>query len=434
MKFFKGTAAEVAASTKTGTAGDLVTESDTGNISVADGSTLLGALKRLVRFDEVPILSGGKVPETNIPDRLSDSGLSASYGAVLVLTPAMTASDMTTEVAAMVAEVGKVTIRPTAGADTLRIDGVLELEGTQALHLETGVTIERPVTSGEDGPVVWVRGQGAALTGVSRQACEIRSLVQTPLGVVCVGYLGETDTTARQANNNTVRGLALRGHAQGGNTTGTPTRSLLLCNMQVSDLASYFHTVMDLELADANEGLGLLGWANANHFGNLLLSHVGDGAVLDGAGIALRETSGMAPVDNIFSGVFHHASADAVTLLLDGAGINYNDLTGLNSEQGGASALWFKTTSDSQTGNQIRGSANVGGGWSMISSAWLEQNGASTQGRDYTTQTTTEKLTARVLDFSGDPLAGTALPGNPAGWVPIKVFGLDYMMPIWPMP
>lgn len=84
MKFFKGTAAEVAASAKTGTAGDLVTESDTGNISVADGSTLLGALKRLVRFDEVPILSSGKVPEANIPDRLSESGLSASTDAALI--------------------------------------------------------------------------------------------------------------------------------------------------------------------------------------------------------------------------------------------------------------------------------------------------------------------------------------------------------------
>lgn len=81
MKFFKGTAAEVAASEKTGEAGDLVTESDTGNLRVADGTTLLGALKRLVRSDEVPILSGGKVPVSTLP-----AATTAAIGALELAT------------------------------------------------------------------------------------------------------------------------------------------------------------------------------------------------------------------------------------------------------------------------------------------------------------------------------------------------------------
>lgn len=53
MRFFKGTAAERAASDKTAEAGDLVIESDTGHIAVANGTDTLGDLQRLARAAEV---------------------------------------------------------------------------------------------------------------------------------------------------------------------------------------------------------------------------------------------------------------------------------------------------------------------------------------------------------------------------------------------
>lgn len=97
MRFFKGTAAERATSDKTAEAGDLVVESDTGYIAVADGSTPLGDLQRLTRVDEVPLLDvDGKVPEEHVPTRLGAAALTASFAARnggIVVAPAPSGGD-----------------------------------------------------------------------------------------------------------------------------------------------------------------------------------------------------------------------------------------------------------------------------------------------------------------------------------------------------
>lgn len=253
----------------------------------------------------------------------------------------------------------------------LNVQGTIIIGVDMSLRLGNNSELIKTEISDNNEPIVWINGSNAALKGAGLTNSKITSKKPSPLGVVCLGYKGFSDTTPKNIVYDTIKDIGIFGRTQGGETTGLPSYSLYLCNSELSSLPSYFHTLDNLYLANSNVGLMLEGSANANIINNIQLHQVGNNKQLDGAGIKLKTTNGKPPVDNVINNVFHHASLNADTLFLDN-GVSYNSIQNLNSEQGGASARWIKENGISSN-NVISGIDNVVGG-TNVSDSFFSRN------------------------------------------------------------
>jgi hypothetical protein len=287
--------------------------------------------------------------------------LSSSFGRSLVAPLDSATADQTATIQTALVASHSVVLR----AGTWRVDGTIDLDCNQRLHLDAGVTLVRAAAATSTDPIVWMHKVGAVLSGEGAPSSLIVSEKRAPLGVVCIGYKGPSDPTPRQANYNTVNGLEIRGMTPGGQITGAPDFSLYLCNMELSGLTSYFNNIAKVRLSQANVGLMMHGNANGNQISDLHCYAVGDNKQLGGAAVKLSEISGTGgPIENHISGVFHHGSVNATTLYLDGK-TNQNALTGFICEQGGASANYIENTDDTVSGNILSAVSNVAGASAM---------------------------------------------------------------------
>jgi hypothetical protein len=121
-------------------------------------------------------------------------------------------------------------------------------------------------------------------------------------------------------------------------------------NPQFSSLVSYFHNIFGLRVQNANFGIYLHGWANANTISNIQGYRLGN-TTLGVNTNAFIYCHGA--LDNAISNCFFHQSANSIGLLVDsldntGGGGNLhepfaNSFSGMVFEQGGASALGVKS-------------------------------------------------------------------------------------------
>lgn len=262
---------------------------------------------------------------------------------------------------------------------TYRCDAMIELNTNKTLELAGGAILQRySAHSASTDPVVWVKGSNASLFGAGQSASNIVSQNRAPKGVV---RLGHKDMTESHANVTycTLRDFCIVGAVAYGQTTGSPDACLYMPNPQFSGLTSYFHTICNLRLAQANYGMWMHGWANGNTISNIQGIKLGN-TTLGANTNAFIYCQGA--LDNSFSGAFFHDSPDSIGLLVNtmdntggGGSLHvpaYNSWRGIVCEQGGASALGLKTLSGSTSYYEIKD--NVSGGNSLHATFASESN------------------------------------------------------------
>lgn len=251
-----------------------------------------------------------------------------------------------------------------------RCDAMIELNTNKTLELAGGAILQRySAHSASTDPVVWVKGSNASLFGAGQSASNIVSQNRAPKGVVRLGHKDMTESHA-DVTYCTLRDFCIVGAVAYGQTTGSPDACLYMPNPQFSGLTSYFHTICNLRLAQANYGMWMHGWANGNTISNIQGIKLGN-TTLGANTNAFIYCHGA--LDNSFSGAFFHDSPDSIGLLVNtmdntggGGSLHvpaYNSWRGIVCEQGGASALGLKTLSGSTSYYEIKD--NVAGGNSL---------------------------------------------------------------------
>lgn len=257
----------------------------------------------------------------------------------------------------------------------LRVDSMIELSADKVLVLGPlgGLTRTNDLTSTD--PVVWLKGTDAAIFGHGMRTV-IKTENRAPLGVVRIGH---ADMTASHANVNfcTVKDVWIAGMQQNGQTTGDNDAAMMICNPQFSGLTSYFHTLDNVGLVNANYGLWLRGFANANKINNIHMQKIGN-ATLDAIALYLHGA-----LDNAITNVFVHSSTNVTCIkFLDldntGAGgsnhvASFNNLVNFQAEPGGSSEFLVAGTDDAGVSNYVQGAANTASFGSQTD-LWREQN------------------------------------------------------------
>ena len=262
-----------------------------------------------------------------------------------------------------------------------KVDGTIEVKQNQILELMQDTTIYKSAESNNTDPVVWLKSNYAVLRGVNKRGSIIQSMKETPFGVVCLGYKGMNDVVGKNVLYATISEVGIIGHKNGGNETGVQSVALGLFNPQVSELASYFHTIRTIFIANANIGILFDGWANANIVDDVQFINTGNNKWLNGGALVFRLSSNKEPLDNIISNIFHHQSNNADTLVFENGGM-YSTFTNIVSEQGGTLARWvkeFATSTNFARNNIITGISNVASGNNV--SADFYKNNSVTNGR-----------------------------------------------------
>lgn len=225
---------------------------------------------------------------------------------------------------------------------TYRCDTMINLNSSKTLQLAGGATLRRTTDTTNTDPVIWVRGNSAALIGAGQTTSNIQSQNKAPKGVVLVGHWSMTESHANVVYNS-LRDFGITGQNSQGQTTGDPDTALMIQNPQLGGLVVYFQTITGLRVSNANYGIWLRGWANGNTISNIQGYRLGDETVNGGA--MVFDNGGL---DNSFVGAFFHQSANSIGLKMEeldntanGGAVHTTYATSYSNfvcEQGGASA------------------------------------------------------------------------------------------------
>lgn len=131
-------------------------------------------------------------------------------------------------------------------------------------------------------------------------------------------------------------------------------------NEQSEPLAiTYFNRVQNLKIMNCDVGIDLIGYANANYVDGITFYNVG--SETNGA-IEFNSIGEKAPIENIFSNIFHTNSTDATTIFFKCDAI-YNSLMNICSEPGGEKGFYCRVAAGSEPrNNTLQGSPNTRGG------------------------------------------------------------------------
>ncbi len=262
---------------------------------------------------------------------------------------------------------------------TYRLDGMVEVKAS--VHIEAGTSIIRKKnTSNKTTPMFWLNKSYATIIGEDKSV-KIMTENTSPNGVIKIGH---KDASVNKQNINfcELRNLFIRGSGREnlkGNT------GVLLYNSQGngSGKASYFHTLNNIIVQQANTGIHLKGLSNANSISNILFNRVGKSnsdyaLIIEGA------------MENRIYDVFHHSSKNANTILIKDHihGVSkqvstpvFNDIFGVISEPGGAKSRCLVTKSGKF--NKVRIGCNCKAGFKLHADFYKQRNGYNTnKGRE----------------------------------------------------
>ena len=267
----------------------------------------------------------------------------------------------------------------------LRIDGTLIVPGKVTLYLAQGAQLVRYAAhSTSTAPVVVVgRGYGR-LVGESPKGSLVLSENPTPEGVVVLGHSDYISVVSVQ--HAAVESVGVRGHAQGGNTTGSPTVALALTSRQENGTPNaatvvYFNSVKDVACENANIGVLMEGWVNANYVNDIFLNQVGNAEQLGGAGIVIKAFNASRPMDLMIGRVFHHGSSGAATLRIE-TNITHSEIGPIVSEPGGNSRfVRLVGTAEQSASVRLHGVSNNAGGFGFTD-AFRANNVLSVNGEE----------------------------------------------------
>lgn len=235
---------------------------------------------------------------------------------------------------------------------TYRCDSMIELNTGKTLQLMGGATlIRKSANSASTDPVVWIKGSTASFFGAGLGVSTVKSENRSPNGVIRLGHKDMTESHA-DVTYCSLGNMSIAGAIGGGQTSGSPDVALYMPNPQFGGKVSYFHTLYNLRVQDANFGIWLHGYANANTASNIQGFRLGN-TTLGANTNAMVFCNGA--LDNAFSNAFFHASSNSIGLLVSNydntsnGGANHltysNMFTNMVFEQGGASAYGVKLLS-----------------------------------------------------------------------------------------
>lgn len=221
---------------------------------------------------------------------------------------------------------------------------MIRLETLRVLELMGGAELVRQKTSPSTDPVIWLRGSGAALRGAGLANSVIKSWNRAPNGVVLVGHWSMNESHGN-VTYCTIQNLTISGEKIWGQKSGTLDVALLIQNPQFGGFASYSHAISTVRVQQANYGLWLRGYANANTITDLHGIHIGNEAAGQRTNCFIFVQGAL---DNTISNAFFHASPNSIGLhvaKLDNVtygGVLHtpyaNTFRGLVFEQGGGRA------------------------------------------------------------------------------------------------
>lgn len=233
---------------------------------------------------------------------------------------------------------------------TYRCDSMIELTDGKTLQLMGGATLKRfSAYSASTDPVVWIKGSSASFFGAGQASSIVKTENRAPKGIV---RLGHKDMTESHGNVNycSLQNMSIVGAVANGQVTGDPDIALYMPNPQFSNLTSYFHNIFGLRVMDANIGIYLHGWANANTIGAIQGYRLGNVTLGTNKNVFIYCHGAL---DNAVDNCFFHASASSIGLLVDDCNntanggtthsVYANSWRGMVFEQGGASAYGLKS-------------------------------------------------------------------------------------------
>lgn len=279
----------------------------------------------------------------SVYDKLFELPTAEDFGAVVG-----SSIDNTSKIQAALTARGRIRVI-TPGA--FRVDGTITLGSGQVLILGPGVSLKRfSASSVSTDPVVWCNGGDAVLKGAGQGSSGVYSQNRAPKGVVSVGHQDMTQSHANVLYCR-VSHMTIGGGVDYGQTTGAPDFALYMANPQIGGLASYFHTITDLRVQDANVGIALFGEANANFIERIQGVRLGNVTHPEPNRQGLALNAGA--TDNNWSSAFLHQSPNSTGLVVDnydntatpGGSMHLqqaNSYRGMVFEQGGASAVGLR--------------------------------------------------------------------------------------------
>lgn len=254
---------------------------------------------------------------------------------------------------------------------TFRCDSMINLSSGKVLELKGGAVLRRySAYSASEDPVVWIAGSEASLFGTGLASSTISSENRCPKGVV---RLGHKDMTESHANVTycSLRDMTISGPLSYGQTSGAQDVALYVPNPQIGGLVNYLHNITGLRLQNANYGIWLHGWANANTISNIQFYRLG--SRLDNGGAAIFDNGSL---DNAVSDCFFHSSPNSTGILFGALDNTSNggsthsttdsSYKGFICEQGGTSAKAI-VSDDSVRNCYIEIKDNVAGGYDIDS-------------------------------------------------------------------
>jgi hypothetical protein len=279
---------------------------------------------------------------TNVQDKLRQMVSAVDFGA-----DPTGAADSSADIIAALAAHSHVVVPP----GTYRCDMMIELLTGKTLQLMGGTTLIRKAAhSTSTEPVVWMKGSDSSFFGSGQATSNVFTENRAPRGVVSLGHKDMSESHGN-VTYCTLKDMTISGAVVYGQTTGQPDVALQMANPQFSGLASYFHNVTGLRVQNANIGIWLLGWANANTITNIQGYRLGNTTLGVNRNVFIACSGAL---DNAISNVFFHQSPNSIGLLVEEldntpAGGNlhkpeYNSFSGMVFEQGGISALAVKAT------------------------------------------------------------------------------------------
>lgn len=162
-------------------------------------------------------------------------------------------------------------------------DGTLVVTKNKMIKIQgSSVIIRLSSMSSDENPVIWLEDEATALIGETGRS-GVRSQSPTPEGVVLIGAetLSEFSKNMFQCRINSI---SVQGHVSGGATSGTPTHCIKINAPQYSnETACYFHRLTNIKVDNANYGISLNGFANANYLAQIFGQNLGSELDIGGA-------------------------------------------------------------------------------------------------------------------------------------------------------
>lgn len=246
------------------------------------------------------------------------------------------------------------------------VGATIEIAEGKTIELAAGARItKKSALTASQTPVFWLKGNFAGLIGKGQRVSIIATENKAPDGIVKIGHISTVNTGGENVLSCTLSDLQINGYESGGHAFAPYSYCVHVVNAEADGKASYFHSIRNLHLANANSGIWLHGPANANNITGITGNEICNSA---SAADALLQVSGAS--DNRISNFFFNAQPHANFMRFTNENTisgtwspDVNHLSGMIAEISGTGKwLIAEDTNCAGQSNYIQGIDNVAAG------------------------------------------------------------------------